>query len=68
MAAFVVSLLAFATWRWQSLRAEVRSGHFSPEEFRKDPQKYVRGPFRILVIWFVLTIVLMFAIITSSIA
>ncbi len=66
VATSVVSMLVFFGHRFRSLRAEVESGRFSTDEFRKDPRSYIRGPIWTFRIWMACTIALIFAIIIYS--
>jgi hypothetical protein len=56
MAGLGTSLIGFSAYRWHKIRVEIREGRFLLDEFRQNPQRYIRGPLAVVVIWFVCTL------------
>ena len=63
MGVFALSLLMYFALRWRSLRIEVAKGTFRTDEFRRNPQNYIRGPRRMFLVWFACTLVAILSIV-----
>jgi len=51
MGVFALSLLVYFALRWRSLRIEIAQGTFRSDEFRKNPQNYIRGSGKLFWTW-----------------
>jgi hypothetical protein len=60
---FGASLIGFFAYRWRCLRREIKDGRFSVDEYRADTQRYIRGPFGVIAVWFICTIAITIGII-----
>jgi len=60
------SLISFFGYRWHNMRVELKGGRFLLDEYSQNPQRYIRGNRGVLTVWFICTIVLVFAVIFYS--